>query len=465
MLKAFGAVAVVLVAVHAAPGSQPVGPDPLSASDYVRIRTLYGRSLHDVGVDEGVSFARSFTADGALIESGRTISGREALAAYARSQGGVRHWITNLPIEPRPGGAVSWPYILQSRGAEFVFGALYRDHLVRQDDEWRIERREVFPGTVMPPREHHSPPSNVDVDPFTARDYAEIKRLIARYDLGYDNAGGSDGGELASLSFSPDALFERPGGPTRRGREGVIAQVATSLGRERTLHHWDSNVVIDLSPTGEVSSFNYDVLFYVEASGRPVRLGGVGTLTHRYVRSPEGWLIAYRRYDGRTVVPTIAWPPAGSGISASALTPELQLQGDSSGGLAGTDYVGIEQLYLRNNIGFDSGAEDGVAFARTFTDDGALVRNGKTTSGHAALTDLAALQVPGLHTVTSNLTVERTSDGAHSRAYVLRVDDGTGPDAAQPVLDVGTYEDELVETSEGWRFKRRVYVSDVTTSR
>ena len=466
MLKALATAAGFIVAVHGVLSSQrQAAPPPLEASDYAEIETLYGRSLHDVGVaDAGASFARSFTSDGELVQSQRAISGHEELAAFALAQRGLRHWITNLPIEPSPDGAVAWPYILQARGTELVSGALYRDRLVKTGDGWRVKKREVFPGTVMPPRDHYPPPSNVDADTFTGRDYAEIKRLLTRYDLGYDNAGGYDGGQLASLSFTSDALFERPGGPTRRGREGVIEQVKQSISRgARTLHHWDSTPIIDVSPTGEISSLNYDLLFYVEESGSPVRVGGSGTLTHQYVRSAEGWLIEYRRYEGRTVVPTIAWPPAGFGLSASAMTPEL-LARDSGerGGLSDNDHVDIEQLYVRNSIAFDSGAEEGAAFARTFTSDGMLLRGGTTTSGQESLAALAASNVPGLHTWTSNLVVEPTRDGAVGRVYVLTV---SGAGADRPIADVGTYDDELVKTREGWRFRKRTYVSDVTASR
>ena len=454
MLKALATAAGFIVAAHGVLSSQQqAAPPALEASDYTEIETLYGRSLHDVGVaDAGAPFARSFTSDGELVQSERAISGHEDLAAFALGQRGLRHWITNLPIEPSPDGAVAWPYILQARGTEFVSGALYRDRLVKKTgDGWRIKKREVFPGTVMPPRDHYPPPSNVDADTFAGRDYAEIKRLITRYDLGYDNAGGYNGGQLASLSFAPNAVFERPGGPARRGREGVIEQVKQSVSRgASTLHHWDSTPIIDGSPTGEVSSLNDDLLFFVEESGSPVRVGGTGTLTHRYVRSAEGWLIDYRRYDGRNVVPTIAWPPPGFGLSASAMTPDpLTRDSGERGGLSDNDHVDTEQLYVRNNIAFDSGAEEGAAFARTFTSDGMLLREGTTTSGQESLAALAASNVPGLRTWTSNLVVEPTRDGAVGRVYVLTVSDGSGAGAGQPITDVGTYDDELVETGEG----------------
>ena len=91
-----------------------------------------------------------------------------------------------------------------------------------------------------------------------------------------------------------------------------------------------------------------------------------------------------------------------------------------------------------------------------------LLRGGTTTSGQESLAALAASNVPGLHTWTSNLVVEPTRDGAVGRVYVLTV---CGAGADRPIGDVGTYDDELVKTREGWRFRKRTYVSDVTASR
>src|SRR6185295_7816648 len=109
---------------------------------------------------------------------------------------------------------------------------------VRTPDGWRIRRREVFRGNQMPPRAEYPAASNINGRTFTARDYFELENLLTRYNVGWDNARMFDLGRLASLSFTPDAVFERPGGDTRRGREGIFDQVRAGE-LKGGLHHWD----------------------------------------------------------------------------------------------------------------------------------------------------------------------------------------------------------------------------------
>ena len=63
---------------------------------------------------------RTFTSDGELLNQDGTTVGHEALAELAvENQHGLRHWISNLMIQPSPEGAVGWAYILRidSRGS------------------------------------------------------------------------------------------------------------------------------------------------------------------------------------------------------------------------------------------------------------------------------------------------------------------------------------------------------------
>ncbi len=410
------AAAAVSLATLGARAGEPQVP-PLSAGDFAGIEALYARTLHD-----------------------------------AEASTGTRHWLTNLVMEPAPGGALAWPYIVRSRGAEMALAVLYRDRLVRDGDSWRIVEHEEHPGTVMPPREHVSAPANESSRVFTAQDFAEIKRLISRYNLGYDNAAPFDGGILSSLSFTLDALFERPGGATRRGRREAVIQ-ALEFQKKPGLHHWDSNLLVDIAPNGDVTSVNYDMQFNVAEGGAPVRLNGAGLLHHRFVRTAEGWLIKYRRYDGLTQVPDQHWPVTGYGIRAAQIQPA---SGDAPGaGLSAGDYAEIEQLYSRNSFALDSAANGGADFARTFVEDGVLVR-GATATGHRALAALAAGQPPTLRHWTTNLTVVPAASGATGRVYVLTFT----PGSPGTVNDVGHFDDQLVRTPDGWRFQRRTYRSD-----
>lgn len=456
-MRTLTSVSVVAVAVLVGSAQQSNSVARLSGADYAEIKNAYGRSLHAVSTGNGTSFAQSFTADGEMTGSDGTQSGRPSLTRYGSAQRGVRHWITNLAIEALPDGALSWAYVLDSRGQDFTFGALYRDRWVRTSDGWRIRKREVFPGNKMPPRDHYAAPSNVGDSTFTPRDYYEIEHLLTRYNLGYDNAGIFDKGQLASLSFTRDAVFERPGGPTRKGREGVIAQ--TTEGQTKGgLHHWDGNLLMDVNPAGHIATFGYDVLINVGESGSPVRVNSTGTLQHRVIRSDEGWLINYRIYEGLSAVPKISWPSPTFRVEASDFTRGADTAAYARRGrLTSVDDVEIEQLYVRNNIAFDSAGEHGAAFARTFTSDGSWTRGGVTTTGTLALTALAAANTRGLETWTSNLTLEPTKDGATGRVYVLMKD---SQHTSVAVADLGTFIDVLVKTRDGWRFKKRTYVSE-----
>jgi hypothetical protein len=327
---------------------------------------------------------------------------------------------------------------------------------VKTRDGWRIRKREVFPGNQMPPRDHYPAASNVGSNAFTPRDYYEIEHLLTRYNLGYDNADIFDKGQMASLSFTRDAVFERPGGPTRKGREGVIAQ--TTEGQTKGgLHHWDSNLLMDINPAGHIATFGYDLLINVAESGSPVRVNATGTLQHRVFRSDEGWLINFRIYEGLSVVPKISWPSATYLIDASEFAKESGSAAILHGRLTAADFVEIEQLYARNDIAFDSAGDNGAMFARTFTPDGVLTRNGVQTSGMSALTALAAANTTGLETWTVNIAVDPTKDGANSRAYVLMKDT---QNTSVAIADLGVFEDVLVKTKDGWRFKKRTYTSE-----
>ena len=112
MLSALASVALVAGAVDA---QEPPGTvSSLTALDYAQIEMLYGRNnmALDSGADGGSRFARTFTADGELRSPrGRTV-GHAALARLAAdTERGLRHWTSNLMIEPSADGAIGWGYI------------------------------------------------------------------------------------------------------------------------------------------------------------------------------------------------------------------------------------------------------------------------------------------------------------------------------------------------------------------
>jgi hypothetical protein len=443
------ALIVLALAAQSVVHGRSVQVVPLTAADHRDIETLYGRTLRVTGANTG-----------------------------------LRQWLTNLVVEPTPDGAVAWPYVVQGLGADRTAAALYRDRLTKGYDGWRIDGREEFPGTTMPQRVDYTAPPNESASTFTVRDYAEIKRIVTRYNLGYDNAAPYDGGRLTSLSFTPDALFQLPSGlPLLVGRVGILAFVKTQQATPG-LHHWDSNFLIDVSPDGQVSSVNYDLTFNVNGDGTQVTLRGASLLTHRFVRSAEGWLIQYRRSDPVSAGPNLPWPAWSYGVTARDVAPEpderrrrsrsslvpatdVPVNSEdhrrrrSKDRFSEADYVEIEQLYARSNFAFDSAAEDGAAFARTFTRRGWLARDGVWTSGHRALARLAAAHPPTLHTWISNLVIAPDGDEATGRAYVLDATFGS----PTSVNAKGRFTDTLIKTPEGWRFASRIFVSETSAVR
>jgi hypothetical protein len=331
-----------------------------------------------------------------------------------------------------------------------VEAGLYHDVLVKTAEGWRVKSRTYLPGTQWTRKELPDMlPSGNPGTHLTATDYAEIKNLVYRYDLGYDNSGPFDEGLLSIQPFTADALFERINGPTFTGQE-IAGQ---SRGHKPRLHHWDSNFLISVSPTGAVSSFNYDMQFLVEEGGAPVLLRGAGLLHHRFVKTPAGWRINYRIYEAVGSTPQINWPKPENVPFSTRIVREQRAKDLA---LTGADYVEIEQLYIINNIAFDSGAADGRRYADTFTSDGVLVRGQERLSGAHSLASVATANTPGLHNWISNLTIDPTTEGARGRAYGLTMAIA-GQDGVKQSewRSRSTYDDVLVRTPQGWRFKQR----------
>lgn len=116
--------------------------------------------------------------------------------------------------------------------------------------------------------------------------------------------------------------------------------------------------------------------------------------------------------------------------------------------LSGEDYAEILQLYFKYPITLDSGDAEG--YANLFTDDGsfqnnvgraaliAFVKNrAKTTVRHAPLTPIITATPQGARGTVMNMFI----DVAQMPAVITRVTQ---------------YNDTLVKTTQGWRFKTRV---------
>lgn len=110
----------------------------------------------------------------------------------------------------------------------------------------------------------------------------------------------------------------------------------------------------------------------------------------------------------------------------------------------------ILQLLYRYNHTIDAGDAEG--WADTWTDDGVFDAGGSVLRGRAELVGFAS-GVSGMRHVVMNPLVDLDGDAAKVRAYLVLLMGGA-------IGMVGVYQDEVVRTSEGWRFAARVFTPD-----
>ncbi|MBM3777325.1 MAG: nuclear transport factor 2 family protein [Acidimicrobiia bacterium] len=130
--------------------------------------------------------------------------------------------------------------------------------------------------------------------------------------------------------------------------------------------------------------------------------------------------------------------------------------------LTAQDYVDIEQLYATYVRVTDmGGGGDGSDYAALFTPDGEFEQSGRINRGPDALKRMIAGFHAGLkkngwssrHTY-AGLMITPTPEGARGSVYALIFNVTTRP----PFVDhSGVYEDTLVKTADGWRFKKRIF--------
>jgi hypothetical protein len=63
---------------------------------------------------------------------------------------------------------------------------------------------------------------------------------------------------------------------------------------------------------------------------------------------------------------------------------------------------------------------------------------------------------PKIFHISTNVLIEPASEGAKGSSYVTLIDLQKTP----AVTGGGTYEDVIVKTKEGWRFKKRSYFAE-----
>ena len=125
--------------------------------------------------------------------------------------------------------------------------------------------------------------------------------------------------------------------------------------------------------------------------------------------------------------------------------------------LSTQDMIEIQQLYAKYNHAIDSGNAE--AWANTFTEDGVF---NTRFAGREQLMGFIKMWHERMGGATrrhwnSNLVVTGTTDGADGSVYLMLWDIGAKP---QTIVSTGMYEDKLVKTKNGWRFKSRVVKGD-----
>jgi hypothetical protein len=120
------------------------------------------------------------------------------------------------------------------------------------------------------------------------------------------------------------------------------------------------------------------------------------------------------------------------------------------------DYMDIEQLYAAYYQSIDAG--DAERWSNTFAVDGRF----NSITGHDALAEFirngTGRGTPLRHW-QSNLTLTSTPSGAMGSVYVMQFNVKETPIRA---VSYSRYDDTLVKTKQGWRFKSRVRSTDTT---
>src|SRR5262245_14183373 len=158
----------------------------------------------------------------------------------------------------------------------------------------------------------------------------------------------------------------------------------------------------------------------------------------------------------RHIVVGVALLLAGYGVGVAQ---------QKSSHLALQDYIDIQQLYANYANAWDYGDAEG--YAGMFTPDGVFIRSGKngyTVTGGKQIAEWNRKAHEGQNGVptgrhwNSNLVINPSPGGANASVYLMVVSVGGG-NPPRPSLS-GRYDDQLVKTAAGWRFKQRFMRGD-----
>jgi 3-phenylpropionate/cinnamic acid dioxygenase small subunit len=155
---------------------------------------------------------------------------------------------------------------------------------------------------------------------------------------------------------------------------------------------------------------------------------------------------------------------AGAAVLAAAITESAPAGAQTSSRISTDDYVQIQQLYARYCHALDKG--NGDDFANCFTDDGEFTGGrgpGRANDDRTPRKGRPALTVMGNTSGTrhfnANLVLNPVGDGntVKGSVYLMLYSARTTPPSFQ---ETAIYDDTIVRTGEGWRFKKRVVWRD-----
>ena len=231
--------------------------------------------------------------------------------------------------------------------------------------------------------------------------------------------------------------------------------------------HILTDVVIDPAPDGAIARL-YRLNAGIGADGRS-NLGIGGVYNVLLSRTPDGWRFKENWYVGPgTQVPdgakrflSTAGQPLGPTVTPRDKAQPLTVNAD--------DDAAIRQLYARYTHAIDSGADNGAALARLFTPDGVVLDTwaSKVYSGSDQIAALARDNARGKGATNMSqfvwtIKVEAAPQGATGKAYVM-TGGLQGPGKPIAMTNGGQYWDDLVKTSDGWRFKKRTFYRSTQT--
>lgn len=137
------------------------------------------------------------------------------------------------------------------------------------------------------------------------------------------------------------------------------------------------------------------------------------------------------------------------------VVPAVAAWAQKAGKLSQMDYIEIQQLYAHYNMAVDG--NDAKLLETVFTPDGEFISGTAHRKGRELVAATATKRErPQVTHMATSITITPTPEGAHGTSYLMLVNLQTTP----PVIrGGGYYEDVIVKTPDGWRFKSRTYYS------